>query len=101
MLQKARAALKLLEAGNRVSNPEAWKMGQVTVGAVSAFIGAAIIAFGVFTDAEISITEEQINGISAALIGLVPTVIGLYNIVVTVITTNKIGLLGKSGPKDQ
>jgi hypothetical protein len=42
------------------------------------------------------VTGEALDGISAAVVTAVPAVIELYNILSTIITTNRIGLPAKS-----
>ena len=97
MIKKMSAALSVMQKGKRVNNVEAWKTGQVSVEAVSGVIGALITAFIIFTGSEIQVGEQELDTIAAALVTLVPTLVGLWGAVSTVITTNKIGLQGDRG----
>lgn len=97
MIKKAAAAMSLLQKGKRVNNVEAWKTGQVSVEAVSGVIGAALTAFILFTGSEIQVGEQELDTIASALVTLVPTLVGLWGAISTVITTNKIGLQGDRG----
>lgn len=92
MIKKLQTALTLLKAGKSVSNPEAWKKGQVAVSAVTAVIFAAIAAAGAWIGIEIQVDNESVDSVAAAIITIVPVVVGLFNTVATVISTNKIGL---------
>lgn len=95
MLKKLRAGMEVMEAGKKVNNPAAWKKGQMGVNHVQTFIGAVLVALGVFTGMEIEIGEEELHGISTALVGIVPLVYGLLNHVLTVVTTNELGVQRK------
>ena len=87
-MQKLLAVLALFRQGNVVANAAAWKNRQITVTALGAFLLALIHvlkAFGV----EIPVDEETANTIAAGVLCLV-------NIVLTLVTTDKIGLPSKA-----
>ena len=86
-MQKLLAVLALFRQGNVVANAAAWKNRQTTVTALGAFLLAllhVLKAFGV----EIPVDEETANTIAAGVLCLV-------NIVLTLVTTDKIGLPSK------
>ncbi|MFA5630331.1 MAG: hypothetical protein WC997_02365 [Porticoccaceae bacterium] len=96
MIRKIRAAFALLQAGRRVNSPERWKKGQITVDAVHAFLWAGVTAWAVFTGHELPVTGEAIDGISTYLVTAVPAVIGLWDVISTIITSNKVGVPSKT-----
>lgn len=78
---------EVMQKGKAVSNPEAWKNGQVTSNAIAAFLTLVLgvsQAFGY----DIPLSAEQINYVAGGLI----SVYGLYNVVATVATTEKVGI---------
>ena len=86
-MQKLLAVLALFRQGNVVANAAAWKNRQITVTALGAFLLALIHvlkAFGV----EIPVDEEIANTIAAG-------VLAVFNIVLTLVTTDKVGLPSK------
>jgi hypothetical protein len=101
MIKKAKAAFQLLQAGRRVANPAAWKKGQVAVGLVSAFFSACVAAVIAFTGTDVQVGQETIDSLSASLVALVPAVVGVWDSISTVITTNKIGLQPKPKPDSE
>ena len=101
MIKKIKAAMALLQAGKRVANPVAWKTGQVTVSLASGFFSALVAAFIAFTGTDVQIGQETLDSFSASLVALVPAVVGVYDAISTVITTNKIGLQPKSSADSQ
>ena len=78
---------EVVQKGKAVSNPEAWKKGQVTSNALAAFLVALLGAAQAF-GYDIPLSAEQINYISGGLL----SVYGMYNVVATVVTTEKIGV---------
>lgn len=92
MVGKITSALRVFKAGKMVSNPEAWKKGQVAASSVSAFVFACIAAFSAWTGTEIDVDSLAVDSISVSVVALVPVVIGVFNAVATVISTTKIGL---------
>jgi uncharacterized membrane protein len=88
MIKKLKAGMELFKAGKRVQDPAKWKARQIESTAIVAVIWAAIntaSAFGV----EIPVNAEIVDAVAVALLGVV-------NCVLTVTTTNKIGLQSKS-----
>lgn len=90
--KKVTAGLDVLETGKMVKDPVAWKKGQVTVEALSAFLWACVTALGVYFNVEVQVGEEVVNSASAALISGVAAAANLWAAISTVITTNKIGI---------
>lgn len=84
---------KAMQEGEKVSNPEAWKKGQITAGILAGFLTTLLGVANAF-GYEIPITSEQINYIAGGLLSSY----GMYNIIATVVSTEKIGF--KSNPKD-
>jgi uncharacterized membrane protein len=90
MIKKLKAGMELFKAGKRVQDPAKWKARQIESTAIVAVIWAAIntaTAFGV----EIPVNAEIVDAVAVALLGVV-------NCVLTVTTTNKIGLPDKPKP---
>ena len=84
MIKKLKAGMELFKAGKRVQDPAKWKARQIESTAIVAVIWAAIntaSAFGV----EIPVNAEIVDAVAVALLGVV-------NVVMTITTTNKIGL---------
>jgi len=84
MIKKIKAGMELMKAGRRVSDPAKWKMRQIEASAIVAFLWAAVHAASAF-GIEVPVSEEIIDGAAVALLSVV-------NLVLTVTTTNKIGL---------
>lgn len=96
MLTKLKALFELFKAGKRVGNPATWKKRQIGVDAVHGLLWAGATVYCVVTGTELPVTGEALDGISAAVVTAVPAVIELYNILSTIVTTNKVGLPAKS-----
>jgi hypothetical protein len=88
MIKKIKTAMQLMKAGKVVADPAKWKARQITssmlVAAIWALVNAAS-AFGV----EVPLDAETIDGLAIGILSLV-------NVVLTVTTTDKIGLHSKS-----
>jgi hypothetical protein len=88
MIKKIKSALQLMKAGKVVADPAKWKTRQITssmlVTAIWALVNAGA-AFGV----EVPLDAETIDGLAVGILAMV-------NVVLTVTTTDKIGLHGKS-----
>lgn len=84
-------ALDVLKQGKVVANPEAWKKGQVTAGFLAAFLTAAF-GFVRAIGYEIPVTDDQIGVIAGWIYGGY----GVYNVVATVVSSDKIGFKAKS-----
>lgn len=91
MFNRIKAIINLPEIfkqGKMVSNPEAWKKGQITAGVLAGFIGAIVTAARAF-GYDLPLTDEEILTIGSAVV----TVTGLFwTPAVTVATTDKIGI---------
>lgn len=87
MFSKIPAILKVFQHGEIVSNPEAWKRGQITSSyllvVLTAIVGACK-AFGY----DVPLTEEQLNYIASGVL----SGYGVYNTIATVVSTKKIGI---------
>ncbi len=95
MFQKVKALIDLpsvLQKGKMVSNPEAWKKGQVTAGVLAGLMGSAITiarAFGY----DLPLTDDQLLTIGSAVVA----VTGLFwTPAVTLATSEKVGLQSKT-----
>jgi len=87
MFAKLTSLITLFRKGHMVANPELWKNGQITVGAISALIFAAITfadSFGFV----IPLTPAHIDAISNILL----IINGLFHPVATVLSSEKVGL---------
>jgi predicted membrane protein len=87
MLKKIKAGMALMKAGRRVQDPAKWKARQIEASAIVAVLWAAVnsaAAFGI----EVPVNAEIVDGLAVAILSIV-------NLVLTVITTNKIGLPDK------
>jgi hypothetical protein len=96
MIKRARTAMALFKKGKRVSNPEAWKKGQVAASCVSAFLLACVGALAAFTGISLEVAGETLDALSVGLVVAVPALVAVYDAIATVITTNKIGLSDES-----
>jgi len=76
-----------VQKGKAVSNPEAWKKGQVTSNALAAFL-TAVLGVSQALGYEIPLSAEQLNYVAGGLL----STYGLYNVVATVVTTEKVGV---------
>jgi len=84
MIKKFKAGMALMKAGKRVNDPAKWKARQIEASAIVAFLWAAVnsaAAFGI----EVPVNAEIIDGVAVAILSVV-------NVLLTVATTNKIGL---------
>jgi hypothetical protein len=90
VIRKIKAGMELMKAGKRVKDPAKWKARQIEASAIVAVLWGAVnsaAAFGV----EIPVNAEIIDGLAVAILSIV-------NVVLTVSTTNKIGLSDKPEP---
>jgi uncharacterized membrane protein len=88
VIKKIKAGMELMKAGKRVKDPAKWKARQIETSAIVAVLWGAVnsaAAFGV----EIPVNAEIIDGLAVAILAVV-------NVVLTVTTTNKIGLSSES-----
>jgi uncharacterized membrane protein len=84
MFKKAKTTLELFKAGKRVSDPAKWKARQIEASVLVAAIWAAVNAASAF-GVEIPVDAETIDAAAIAILSVV-------NVVLTVTTTNKIGV---------
>lgn len=98
MFNKVKALVSLpdvLRQGKMVANPEAWKRGQVTGGVVAGLLGS-VIAIAKLLGYELPLSDDQLLSIGSAVVA----VCGLfYTPIVTVATTDKIGLPDKTSDR--
>ena len=92
MLAKLKAAMDLFKKGKRLAHPEPWKNTQAAAGLLVPVIAGLLTLVGGDIDVSTEQVEQGSNFI--ALIGV--GAYGLFNVVVTIITTNKIGVSSKS-----
>ena len=90
MIGKIKALWSLMQAGKRVADPALWKSRQITVTALSAVIWAAAHAANQL-GVSLPLDDETVDGIAVG-------VISITNFVLTLVTTNKIGLDGVVEP---
>lgn len=90
MLNKVKAVFSLpevLEKGKMVTNPEAWKTGQINTSVLMGLF-AALITAARFFGYDLNLTDEELLSISTAIMAIY----GLfYNPVATVVSSDKIG----------
>lgn len=95
MINKVKALFSLpdvLKQGKMIANPEAWKRGQVTGGIVAGLIGS-LIGFAKIFGYELPLSDDQILSIGSGIVAIM----GLfYTPIVTVATTDKIGIQDKT-----
>lgn len=84
MMAKLLALLNVFRKGEQVANPAAWKNGQVVanLAALVAAIAALLGTLGIIVE----ITDAQTLAIAGG-------VVAAYNVVLTAITSRKVGLL--------
>lgn len=91
MFEKTRAIInipEILQQGKLVSNPVAWKTGQITVGVISGLLGSVVVACRAF-GYDIPLSDDQIVTVSSAIIAVVGLV---YTPVATIASTDKMGI---------
>ena len=87
---KIAALWALFRRGNEVANPEAWKTGQVSINAVAGLLVAVVSVSDAF-GFRIPITDDQLVAVAGGVFAAV-------NVVLTVITSARIGLPAKPAP---
>ena len=86
------AALEVLRQGKSVSDPAAWKNGQITVAMLTGFLGALLglaRAFGV----DLPLSDEQVATVASGMLAVTGL---LVHPVLTVATSDKVGLPSKT-----
>jgi hypothetical protein len=86
MFSKIKAFWGLMQAGKRVSDPALWKARQITATAVTAVLWALVHTAEALGMA-IPLDSETADGLAVGIISVV-------NFVLTLATTNKIGIDG-------
>ena len=84
-MEKLLAFLALFQKGEVIANPEVWKKRQVTVTMLAGFLVAFVNLLVVFGVIPMPVNIDTINNIAGGLIAI-------YNIIMTYITTDKIGI---------
>jgi uncharacterized membrane protein len=87
MLKKIQAGMELFKAGKRVADPVKWKTRQIETTVLVSVLWAAVNALAAF-GITIPVDAQVVDAVAVAIIGVV-------NVVLTVTTTNKIGMHGK------
>ena len=93
-VQKVKAIFSIpdiLRQGQAVANPTLWKTHQISVSLLVSFMGSMLLFVKLFLGWEINVSEEDLTTIGSAALVL----FGMYNSVVTVASTEKIGLPAK------
>jgi hypothetical protein len=89
-MNKMFAFLNVLRVGQQVDNPAAWKTGQISANALAAlFVALAGLARAL--GASVEITDVQSLAIAGGVLAFV-------NVVLTAVTSQKVGLLPRSEP---
>ena len=86
------ALFRLFRKGNEVANPEGWKNGQVTVNTVAAFLAALLAAANAF-GYRLPVSDDAVLSIAGGLFALA-------NVIVTIITSKRVGIAAKPLPAD-
>jgi hypothetical protein len=95
-MNKLLAALQVYRKGHCVTNPEAWKNGQVTASVLAGVLGA-LIALAKTYGYDLPLSDDQLLTIGGAIIAIV----GLFvNPTATVVSSDKIGLSANDASTD-
>lgn len=92
----------ILRQGKAVANPALWKSHQITSNMIGTFLGSMLLFVKYFLGWEINVSEEELTTIGSAALVL----FGVYNSVITVASSEKVGLPTKESnsnttiPKD-
>lgn len=81
---------EVMQRGKAVANPEAWKKGQITSGILAAFL-TALLGLSRALGYDIPLTDEQITYLASGALSMY----GMYNVVATVVSTDKVGVKPK------
>ena len=84
-MEKLLAFFTLFQKGEVIANPEVWKKRQVNVTMIGGFLVALVNLLMVLGVIAIPVNIDAINTIAGGLLAI-------YNIVMTYITTDKIGI---------
>lgn len=90
MIKKMQAVFALFKAGRVVADPAKWKARQITASVITAAIWAAINALSAW-GVEVPVGAEIVDAVAVAVLGFV-------NVLLTVTTTDKIGMQDKPKP---
>jgi hypothetical protein len=88
MLGKIKAAVRLLRTGEEVANPVVWKNAQIGVNLLTGFL-VALAAFAGEFGLQLDLSNAQLEGAAYGVFAL----LGVFNAVLTAITSKKTGLL--------
>lgn len=91
MWEKLTASFDAFRKGSAVADPAAWKKGQITANAVGLALSALCHAIETFTSYRFPFSASDFDTIGAAILVVV-------NGVLTVTTTEKIGILPPKAP---
>ena len=87
MFEKLKSFYNLFQQGKEVANPEAWKKGQITGTALAAAF-LALAGVGKSFGYELPIDEQAMTEVAVGVIAVV-------NVVLTIVTSKKVGLKEK------
>jgi len=90
VIKKIKAAMELMKVGKVIADPAKWKARQITSSMLVAAIWAAVSAANAF-GVEVPVDAETVDTVAVATLAVV-------NLVLTVATTDKIGLSDQSKP---
>lgn len=86
MITKLKALFSVLQAGNQVANPAAWKNRQIAANSILALI-AALVALSAAFGMDLQLQREDLE----ALAGGIAAAYGIFNTLCTVATSKKVG----------
>lgn len=86
-IAKLRAVLGVFEAGKVVANPKAWKRGQITTTAIVSLLWAGVSTANAFGN-PLPVDKDLIDLLAVGILGV-------GNWIVTVVSTDKIGIRKK------
>lgn len=92
MIRKIQSVFRLFKAGEVVADPAKWKSRQITTSMLVAAIWALVNTVSVF-GVEVPVDAETVDGLAVGLLSVV-------NLVLTVTTTDKIGLRDDSNTEN-
>jgi hypothetical protein len=89
-MEKLKALFNLFRKGNEVADPEKWKSNQITANSIAVFL-AAILAVAKSFGLEIPVGDGDIALVAGGVLGVV-------NIIGTIVTSKKAGLPAEPVP---
>lgn len=100
MIKKMQAAMRVMKAGEAVSDPAKWKNRTVKADLV-VFVVAVLGALSVFGVVDVDMGEEEVANVVEAVFAILPPLGIIFSAVMHVATSTKIGLHTKSQDSDK